>query len=103
MNACFNRHADVVDFLMKNSVKYKLNLNVKDDYTGNTAFHYACEEGNINIVRLMLEYAKDKDYQNNIDFALKNNDGKTGLQLATDPDIISRIDNFKKKMPHISI
>ena len=51
--ACINGHAKIAEIIMKNSVKFNIKLNAKDD-DGWTAFHLACANGWTSIVDMMI-------------------------------------------------
>ena len=68
---------------MKKSSEFKIELNNTDNW-GRTGFHWACWSGEINIVDMII----DQSEALKIDLIVKDNEGKTGLQLAQGRTVI---------------
>jgi ankyrin repeat protein len=58
-------------------LRYSPNINMRD-YLGNTPLHYATENGNIEILRMLCE--------NGADALKKNNEGLNPIQIAIHQD-----------------
>merc|ERR1719213_1176629 len=71
---------NLVKLLMENASKFGIDLNVKDMKYGRTAFHIACHNGNDTIVEEMLKFGEA--HPKELDLTIKDNDDKTGHQLA---------------------
>ena len=76
--ACKSGQSKTAEVLIKKSLEFKIQLNVKDAIFGKTAFHFACIMGKTTIVKIMIENSEPF----RLDLRLKDNDGKTGFQLA---------------------
>ena len=57
------------------SIEYNIDLNVKNA-NGKTAFHLACESADLTKIKLILDNAEF------LDLTIKDNEGRTGYQLA---------------------
>ena len=71
--ACRKGLADIVEIIMKNSVKFEIDLNAKDN-GGWTAFHLACMDAQSKVVEML----KENSAEFNINLNAKDNDGKNG-------------------------
>ena len=60
-----------------------IDLNAKDKY-GNTAFHLACNFGEVSSVEKILKFAQA--HPQKIDLTIRNALGKTGLERAEESD-----------------
>ena len=101
--ACWYGHSETVEIILKNSSNTKIDLNIKDD-EGLTPFHYVCKEGRdgskkledcIRIVDMMIEQS---EYVN-LDLKAKDNNGRTGYQLAQKYRVTDVVNLIKTKMP----
>ena len=66
----------MAEFLILNSVKF--NIDVKHPWSGRTAFHWACAEGNSNIAEMIIQ----KSTEFNIDLNAKDKSGRTAFHWA---------------------
>ena len=64
-----------------------------------TPFHCACKAGCEKIVELMIDNSRDYKF----DLEAKDNDGKTGFQLAEDFKKLCVVDLIKRKLPIIAL
>ena len=83
---------------MQKSAVFNINLNAKDNGHW-TAFHWTCKYGLASIVEVMMEKA---DYVN-LDFTIKDLDGKTGLDLAQNAGKTEVVKLIKRKLKSISL
>ena len=79
--ACENGHSKLADILIKNSKKFNIDLNHKNQY-GMTPFHHACwgarKHGDTKIVELLVQ----KSTEFNIDLNTKIQNGQTAFLFA---------------------
>ena len=76
----------------------KIDLNNKGNYKG-TAFHLACIRGNIKIVQMMIE----KSDRHKIDLTEKDQQGKTGYEIAELFKNTEVVNLIKTKMPSLVV
>ena len=70
--------------LVQKSTELNIDLNVKDE-EGMTAFHLACNEGNVDIIEMLIDLnQEDQSFQMkyHIDLNAKDEDGRTGFHFA---------------------
>ena len=93
--SCMSGQIKIAKMLMQKSVELNINLKAKDCFNGMSAFHFACEKGNTNIIEMMIENSRL------FDFGLFDQDfnGKLGLQIAREHGRIDVINLIKKKLP----
>ena len=75
--ACRNGHADIAEFIMKNSAKLNIDLNAKDN-CGWTAFHLACRHGQVKVAEIIMKNSAEF----NIELNAKNKYGSTAFHYA---------------------
>ena len=63
-----------------------------------TAFHLACFEGYTSIITMMIS----KSESLKLDLTARDNDGKTGFQLAQDEGKSKVVNLIKSKMPNLA-
>ena len=68
----------MVELFLRNSIKYNIDLNAKDSLHGYTGFHFACFEGHVEIVEILVDNAEEFD----IDLRVKDFFDRTGLDIA---------------------
>ena len=66
---------------------------------GRTAFHLASYWGNTRIVKIMIEHSKIFG----LDLTLKDNEGRTGFQLAQQNQHTEVINLIQREMPTIAV
>ena len=71
--ACENNNIEIVKLLLQHP---NIDVNAKENYTGNTCLHTASAKKSIRLVELLLE-------KPNIDVNIQNQDGDTPLLLAS--------------------
>ena len=82
---------------MKNSVKFKIELNAKDNI-GFAAFHWACCNGRTSIVEMMINNSESLK----LDLTARDNEGKTGFMFAQDFGKTDVVNLIQTKMPQIA-
>ena len=90
--------SNLVNLLMKKSVDFKINLDVKDDNgsgNGYTGFHKACLYQSTEMVEMMIENAESSK----LDLKIKANDGRTAFQLAEFAERTDIVNLIKRKLP----
>jgi ankyrin repeat protein len=107
-HACLMGHSEIAEIIMKNAAK--IDLNMKDE-DGDTAFHLACwracwpvdsrteELGKIKIVDMMIEQSVSLE----LDLKAKNNDDKTGYQLAKEEGATDIVNLIQTKMRNLVV
>ena len=93
--SCMSGQIKIAKMLMQKSVELNINLKAKDCFNGMSAFHFACEKGNTNIIEMMIENSRL------FDFGLFDEDLKhrTGLEIAKRCGRIDAVDLIKEKLP----
>ena len=74
----------------------RVDVNLVSKVMENSALHYACKNGNSNIVKLLLETLKCDDVNKRIRFDSKNADSQTPMDIAKGlghEDIVSMLEN----------
>ena len=56
-------HSEVLRFLLKKGIYKKEHLNEKEEY-GNTPLHFACEEGIVESVKLLIDFGANVNVEN---------------------------------------
>ena len=84
----------ITEMIMKNSVKFNIELNAKDNY-GSTAFHFACRYGKTSIVDMMINNSESLK----LDLTSRNNDRETGFEFLGRTDVVNLIHT---KLPEIA-
>ena len=85
--------------IMKNSARFNIELNAKDNFFGWTAFHYACLYGYTSIVDMMINNSESLK----LDLTARTKRGNTGFQLAQDWGHTNVVNLIRSKMPRIAI
>ena len=75
LSACINGHAEVMELLVNNK---EINEKINDKINGKTPLYYACEEGNTEIVKLLLS----KDANINEGYSTDSSSFKSPLYIA---------------------
>ena len=57
---CAVGNSEIVKILMENSIEFSIHLNAKDK-VGYTAFHNACEHGQLQVAEMLMKKSKGKD------------------------------------------
>ena len=96
MKINFNNKTEIVNLFLLDK---RVNLNKQDNY-GWTGLHWACENGNTNLVKLILESGKcDLNIKTTEDYGYIKS-GSTALDIAKQKNfqnIIQLFANYKKQ------
>ena len=75
-----------------------IDLNAKDNKSGQTGFHFSCAWGKASIVDMLITNAEAF----NIDLTSKDKNGKTGFQIAQDRNRNDVANLIKTRIPYIA-
>ena len=95
--ASYNGQAGIAEIIMKNSAKFKIDLNAKANY-GNTAFHLACLNGRTSIVDMLINNSEALK----LDLTARDKRGKTGFQWAQFFGKTDVVNLIRTKLPEIA-
>lgn len=88
--ASIQGHLEVVKYLVENGADVNINnARTTNDHWGATPLHMAANKGYFHIVKYLAEHGADLN--------LLDNDGKTPIESASDPKIISYLQQHAKK------
>ena len=86
------RNKEVAEMLVQKSTELNIDLNAKD-MNGQTAFHKACQSNSLSRVAVWI----DNSEPFKIDLFIKDNQGKTGCQLALEGGVVGVVNIIKRK------
>ena len=84
--ACYHGNTVIVNVLLNQE---SIDINKARTDNGKTPLHTACEEGHVNIVGLLLS-------DDNININVKDKDGRTALDMASNNNIMNLFRRYKK-------
>ena len=89
-SACKHGHKDIIELILKNQDRLKLNLNALDGIVSEltqTAFHHICSHGDEDLLKLFLKLTENNK---TIDFNTKNLVEQSALFMyVTNPSVVS--------------